>query len=194
MSIDVGIGGICPPRLCNKQRSAVFIFRKYSLSLKEKCPRSVVPSKFEMLPRPCRKALGQPPLEKQLFLQENPSKLVKILCAENISYGCFFSWPSSLPLLYQWSCDLRIYFAKLSHWAVVTKAFIVGSRNPQQPSQWRYEKASWIFQNGQPDKIWQSANSYGKETSTNGSKKAPRRHMACEWTGSAAQFSGRYPF
>ena len=37
--IDVGTGGHwghVPPRLCNKQRSALFLFRKFRLLLKEK--------------------------------------------------------------------------------------------------------------------------------------------------------------
>ena len=31
-----GGGGTCPPRFCNKQRSALFVFRKFPLSLMEK--------------------------------------------------------------------------------------------------------------------------------------------------------------
>ena len=45
------LGARAPPRFCNKQRSALFVFRKCPLFLKEKSVLEVpCPSKVEMLP------------------------------------------------------------------------------------------------------------------------------------------------
>ena len=54
--IDVGTGGTgstCPPRFCNKQRSALFIFRKCPFFLGKKCPQNVMPPSLRCFLHPC---------------------------------------------------------------------------------------------------------------------------------------------